>query len=95
MKPYTLKFKGLILKEKHGYSSLCLDLDVASQGSTPAQAKRMLREAVALYLETCVESNLPYLRPVPLSENPELSDPSSVLESFDLEVGIHVVANAA
>ena len=90
----ALKFKSLIVKEPAGYSSLCLDLDVASHGTTPIQAKRMLREAVALYLETAIESNVPYLRPVPPLENPLLTSPKQVVKSFDLEVDVRVVAHA-
>jgi predicted RNase H-like HicB family nuclease len=95
MKPHSLKFTGIILKEGHWYISLCPELDVASQGKTIAQAKSMLKEAVALYLETAFESNLSYLRPIPPSENPLLTNPKSVLETFCLDVQLHVVANAA
>jgi hypothetical protein len=42
----------LITREKHGCSALCLELDVASQGRTVAEARRNLREAVVLYLES-------------------------------------------
>jgi len=55
----------VVVQEEEGFSSLCLELDVASQGETIEQAGDMLLEAVTLYLETAVESNLPYLRPVP------------------------------
>ena len=95
MKPHVLKFTGVIIKEGHWYLSFCPELDVASQGKTIAQAKSMLKEAVSLYLETAFESNLPYLRPVPPSENPLLKDPRSVIETFGLDVQMHVVANAA
>jgi len=95
MKPQALKFKAVVLRENHGYSSLCLDLDVASQGNTRAQAKRMLREAVVLYLETAIGSNLPYLRPIPPSENPLLTSPANVLETFDLKISVRLVADAA
>ena len=95
MKPHSLKFTGVIVKEGHWYLSLCPELDIASQGKTVAQAKNMLKEAVTLYLETAFESNLPYLRPTPPSENPLLKDPKNVIESFGLDVQVHVVANAA
>ena len=77
------------------YLSLCPELDVASQGKTVSESKRMLRDAVTLYLETAFESNLPYLRPIPASENPLLQNPERVIDSFGLEVQMHVVANAA
>ncbi len=95
MKPHSLKFTGVIIKEGHWYLSLCTELDVASQGKTVAQAKSMLKEAVALYLETAFESNLPYLRPVPPSENPLVKDPQSIIETFGLDVQVRIVANAA
>ncbi len=62
-------FTGAIMKERKGYTSLCLELDVASQGETIREAKDALLEAVTLYLETAFESNLPYLRPVPPEAN--------------------------
>ena len=95
MKPHSLKFTGVIIKEGHRYLSVCPELDVATQGKTVAQAKSMLKEAVALYLETAFESNLPYLRPIPPSENPLLKDPQSLVETFALDVQVRGVANAA
>ena len=32
-------FTGIILKEDQGYTSLCPELDVASVGTTPEEAK--------------------------------------------------------
>jgi predicted RNase H-like HicB family nuclease len=61
-------FTGVIIKEDEGYSSLCLELDVASQGETIDEAKFNLVEAVNLYLESAIESNLPIIRPVPENE---------------------------
>jgi len=95
MKDRSLKFSGLILREKRGFSSLCLEVDVASCGKTPSQAKRMLQEAVALHLETAIENNLPYLRPVPPSENPVQVSPDSIVEAFDLNVNVRLIAHAA
>ena len=57
--PNHFEFTGAIFKEGKWYVSLCLDLDVASQGRTPREARKMLAEAVTLYLETCFENNLP------------------------------------
>ena len=58
-------FTGAILQEEPGYTSLCPELDVASQGQTVQQARDALLEAVTLYLETALENNLPWLRPIP------------------------------
>jgi predicted RNase H-like HicB family nuclease len=61
-------FTGIIIKEPEGFSSLCLEVDVASQGETIEEAKNNLLEAVTLYLESAIESNLVILRPVPEDE---------------------------
>jgi len=91
----SLEFKSLIIKESDGgYSSLCLDLDVASQGDTIEEAKKMLVEAVEGYIEVSIEKNLSFLRPVPAEENPENTDPDSVVERFNIktELKIHSYA---
>ncbi len=60
----NLKFVyiGIIIKEEEGYSALCPELDVASEGETIREAKLNLFEAVTLYIETAIESNLPLNR---------------------------------
>ena len=50
-KPEPLDLHVLIEKEGRLYSALCLELDVASQGRTPAEAKKSIVEAIELYLE--------------------------------------------
>ena len=89
-----LAFSCALLKQPRGYTALCLDLDVASEGRSPAQAKRMLKEAVELYLDSALENNLPYLRPVPKAADPRFSSPDSVLETFALRVDLSVHAHA-
>ena len=84
------EFTGAILKEGKLYSSLCLDLDVASQGRTPREAKKLLTEAVTLYLETCFENGIPYLRPVPASEDPRHNAPKNLMEIFPLRANFQV-----
>jgi predicted RNase H-like HicB family nuclease len=87
-------FNSIILQEESGYTSLCLDLDVASQGQTVQQAREALLEAVTLYLETALEHNLPWLRPVSPSEDPRFTDPEHVVAEFPLKVGVTVHAYA-
>jgi predicted RNase H-like HicB family nuclease len=79
------EFTGAIFKEGRWFVSLCLDLDVASQGKTVREAKKMLSEAVTLYLEGCFESNLPYLRPVTREEDPRFSPAANFVETFQSE----------
>jgi predicted RNase H-like HicB family nuclease len=88
------EFTGAVFRESKWFVSLCLDLDVASQGRTLREAKKMLAEAVALYLETCFESNLPYIRPVPREEYPRIQPSDSFVEMFPLKVDFRVRAIA-
>ena len=88
------EFRGVVFRDGKHWVSLCLELDVASQGRTLIEAKKMLAEAVTLYLETCFENGVPYLRPVPRDEDPRVSQPESVLESFPLKVDFKVHAFA-
>lgn len=87
-------FTGVIVKQGKGYSSLCLELDVASQGNTIRQAKESLVEASALYLESAIDSNLPYLRPVPPEEDPRQVMPKLIVQTFPLRVDVAVRAYA-
>ena len=80
------EFTGAVFKEGRWFVSLCLDVDVASQGKTIREAKEMLAEAVSLYLEVCLESNLPYLRPVPREEDPRFQVREDLVETFPLVV---------
>jgi predicted RNase H-like HicB family nuclease len=87
-------FTGIIYKENNRYSSLCPELDVASEGETVDKASSNLLEAVTLYLETSIEANLPYLRPVPQDEDPRTSTPESIVRTFNLKVHFQIKAHA-
>jgi len=86
------QFTAAVFREGKQYLSLCLDLDVASQGRTVREAKKMLAEAVSLYLETCFETNVPYLRPVPKDEDPRFHPTDNLIEVFPLKVDFRVEA---
>lgn len=47
----TRRFTAIIEREGDGYCASCPELDVVSQGSTVAEARANLAEAVALFLE--------------------------------------------
>ena len=87
-------FTGIICKDGDRYSSLCPELDVASEGDSIDEASSNILEAVTLYLETSIEANLPYLRPVPQDEDPRMSDPESVVITFNLIVDFYIRAHA-
>lgn len=46
----------VIKRERGGYSSWCPELDVASQGDSIEEARKNLKEAVELHVETMVEN---------------------------------------
>lgn len=87
-------FACAVIKEGKLYVSICLDLDVASQGRTVRQAKQMLAEAVTLYLESCFENNIPPLRPVPRCEDPRYQASVEIVEVFSLKADFSVKAVA-
>ncbi len=79
-------FTNALFKDDKYYWVLCLDLDVATQGKTPAEAKKNLLEAIELYLDYARENNLPYLRPTPASDDPRQIKMDDCVEIFDLKV---------
>jgi predicted RNase H-like HicB family nuclease len=88
------EFTGAIYREGSHFVSLCLELDVASQGKSPKEARNMLAEAVSLYLETCFEDGVPHRRPVPREEDPRVARPANLLDLFPLRVDFEVHAVA-
>jgi len=86
----TLVFTGVITKDNNVFSSICIEIDVASEGLTQKEAKSNLVEAVSLYLESAIENNLPIFRPVPKDENPLLKDPDQVIEVFDIKISLDI-----
>jgi len=88
------QFTGAIFREGRHYASLCLEVDVASQGATRREAKKMLAAAVTLYLESCFEDGMPYLRPVPKEEDPRVHPPENLVEVFPLKVSFRIHAFA-
>jgi predicted RNase H-like HicB family nuclease len=74
------EFPSVTFREGRWFVSLCLELDVASQGRIPREAKKMLAEAVNLYLETCFEDGVPYLRPCQKEKDPRLQEPGNLMD---------------
>jgi len=73
-------FTGIVIQEDGGYSSLCPELDVASAGNTPEEARAMLLEALALHLEGAIEDGLPCLRPIPADVDPRNTTTEKVVQ---------------
>ena len=53
-----IKLTAIIEREGDGYVSLCPELDVASQGDTPDEARANLREAVEGLFESASQSEI-------------------------------------
>jgi predicted RNase H-like HicB family nuclease len=87
-------FTGIIWKDDNGFSALCPELDIASQGNTAREARQMLLEAATLHLEGTFEDGLPYMRPVPTGEDPRSTMPADSLEIFRFKVDVAVRAYA-
>ncbi len=87
-------FTGIIFRVGEGYTALCPDLDVASQGDSVSEAKAALLEAVTLYLETALENNLPWLRSIPRDEDPCFVTPELIMTACPLKVRTEVYAYA-
>jgi predicted RNase H-like HicB family nuclease len=81
-------FTGIILQDGEIYTSLCPELDIATQAVSPTEAKGMLLEATTLYLGGAIEDGLPILRPIPPNEDPRLESPNSIKEVFRFKVDV-------
>lgn len=55
----SFRFTAVITKEENWYVALCIELGVASQGKTIEDAKKNLKEAVELYIESFGTDDLP------------------------------------
>ncbi len=53
-----LQLTALLERDGDGYTSLCPELDVASQGTTVEDATANLREAVELFLESASHAEI-------------------------------------
>ena len=51
-------FTAVIEHEKDGYTALCPELDIASQGDSVEQARSNLVEAIELFFETTSETEI-------------------------------------
>jgi predicted RNase H-like HicB family nuclease len=87
-------FTGLVWKENSEFSALCPELDVVSQGRTQKEAQQKLLEAATLHLEGSFEDGLPYLRPVPATEDPRNSLSAKEVKVFKFKVDVAIKAYA-
>ena len=53
-------FTAIIEKENDGYTALCPELDIASQGDTVEEAKANLHEAIELFFEHASNEEIKY-----------------------------------
>ena len=57
----TRSFKASVWLEDDWYIAQCLEIDIASQGTTKEEAIRNLREALELHFEEPVATTLPHV----------------------------------
>ena len=81
-----MKFDCVLIREGDRFSALCLNVNVASEGDTPAKTKRALKDAVDLYLADAIKANRTYMRPVPEAEDPRKRNPESIVLSYKIGV---------
>ncbi|HLI50199.1 MAG TPA: type II toxin-antitoxin system HicB family antitoxin [Thermomicrobiaceae bacterium] len=55
------RYSAVITKEDHWYVAQCLEVDVASQGESEAEALANLREALELYFESPLPTAPPHI----------------------------------
>jgi predicted RNase H-like HicB family nuclease len=55
------RFSAAVTREGDWYVAQCLDVDVASQGSTEKEALENLREALELYFEDPTPTEAPHI----------------------------------
>ena len=58
------KFSASVWREEDYYVAQCLEVDVASQGESEADALQNLREAIELHLEPPFPTDLPVMRTI-------------------------------
>jgi len=51
-------FTAIIEYESNGYTALCPELDIASQGDSVEEARKNLIEAIELFFETASEAEI-------------------------------------
>lgn len=91
MENVNLKFEAVITKEDDIYCSLCIDLNVASEGTSIEESKKNLIEAVGEYIEIAIENNLPIIRKIPEEDNPLISGtPDEIIEKFSIKSDLKI-----
>lgn len=83
-------FDVVITKEDDIFCSLCIELNVASEGETLVEARKNLLEAVKDYIELSLEHETPLVRWVPFEDNPLLNSNENIIETFKIKVPMNL-----
>jgi predicted RNase H-like HicB family nuclease len=83
----------VITQEDEIYCSLCIELNVASEGTTIAEAKQNLLEAVKDYIDLALNNHIQISRPVPLEDNPFLNG-DEIIEKFMIPLNMNIMEYA-
>jgi len=87
-------FSVYIIKENDVYIAVCKEVDIVTEGMSENQAMDNLSEAVSLYVETAIESNLPILRPISPAEDLSITHPEKIIIACSLYIDFKVKAHA-
>ena len=90
----TFSFAAYITREENGFTALCREADVATEGLTLQETKENMNKAVSLYVESAIENNLPIIRPVPPENDILQRYPDAVVEVFSVKIDLEVHAYA-
>jgi len=82
-------YNCVITKEGEIFCSLCIELNVATEGTTQKEAKLNLIVAVKDYIELALENNIPLIRELPAEDNP-LNNDDEIIEKFKIETNVNV-----
>ena len=74
------QFTAMIEREDDGYVSLCLELDIVSQGNTVEDARNNLIEAIELFFEAADPSEIAAHRSFSDLSYPDLYSKSDVIK---------------
>ncbi|MBD3375427.1 hypothetical protein GF406_10365 [candidate division KSB1 bacterium] len=88
------KFSSYLIMEDDIYVAVCRDVDIVSEGLSENEAINNLSEAVALYIESAIEGNLPILRPITQTDDVSLTDPARIIKTWPLTIDFKVTAHA-
>jgi hypothetical protein len=82
--------KAIIAKEDDTYIAISIDFSVAMESQNMKEAKEFLNAALIDYLETCIDDNILFYRPMTTKELEEYD----IIETYDIEINHNLLEYA-